>query len=76
MPPKTGVALQGGGSHGAFIWAALDRLLQQSAIGIDSVGAFRARHPFRHEHWLFQHDGAIPESTGSSATLLYLAPID
>jgi NTE family protein len=32
-----GVALQGGGSHGAFTWGVLDRLLQQSVIVIDSV---------------------------------------
>ena len=32
-----GVALQGGGSHGAFTWGALDRLLQEPAFTIDSV---------------------------------------
>jgi predicted acylesterase/phospholipase RssA len=34
MPPKMGVALQGGGSHGAFTRGALNRLLRQSAMVI------------------------------------------
>src|SRR6516162_1046283 len=34
---NVGVALQGGGSHGAFTWGALDRLLQEPAFAIDSV---------------------------------------
>jgi NTE family protein len=37
LPRKIGVALQGGGSHGAFTWGVLDRLLQEPAIDIDSV---------------------------------------
>ena len=36
-PRNVGVALQGGGSHGAFTWGALDRLLQEPAFAIDSV---------------------------------------
>ena len=34
---NVGVALQGGGSHGAFTWGALDRLLQEPAFAVDSV---------------------------------------
>lgn len=32
-PPSITLALQGGGSHGAFTWGALDRLLQEVAAG-------------------------------------------
>jgi NTE family protein len=46
-PPTLAVALQGGGSHGAFTWGVLDRLLQEvatdrlriSAISGSSAGA-------------------------------------
>src|ERR1700758_5589991 len=31
LPPTLAVALQGGGSHGAFTWGVLDRLLQEVA---------------------------------------------
>jgi len=34
---KIAVALQGGGSHGAFTWGVLDRLLQEPTFAIDSV---------------------------------------
>lgn len=30
-------ALQGGGSHGAFTWGALDRLLEEPWLQIDGV---------------------------------------
>ncbi|WP_428485891.1 patatin-like phospholipase family protein [Rhodopila sp.] len=33
QPPTVGLALQGGGSHGAFTWGVLDRLLQEVAAG-------------------------------------------
>ena len=47
LPPTLAVALQGGGSHGAFTWGVLDRLLQEvatdrlriSAISGSSAGA-------------------------------------
>jgi NTE family protein len=32
-PPTIALALQGGGSHGAFTWGVLDRLLQEVAAG-------------------------------------------
>jgi len=31
------LALQGGGSHGAFAWGVLDRLLEDDRIGIEGV---------------------------------------
>jgi NTE family protein len=48
--PTVAVALQGGGSHGAFTWGVLDRLLQEvaadrlrfAAISGTSAGAFNA----------------------------------
>ena len=36
------LALQGGGSHGAFTWGALDRLLDDERIGFDGVTATSA----------------------------------
>lgn len=49
-PPAVALALQGGGTHGAFTWGVLDRLLQEvaagrlhvSAISGTSAGAFNA----------------------------------
>jgi NTE family protein len=48
--PTVALALQGGGSHGAFAWGVLDRLLQEvaadrlrfAAISGTSAGAFNA----------------------------------
>ncbi|HEX6830138.1 MAG TPA: patatin-like phospholipase family protein, partial [Methyloceanibacter sp.] len=31
------LALQGGGSHGAFAWGALDRILEDGRIGIEGI---------------------------------------
>jgi NTE family protein len=50
QPPTIALALQGGGSHGAFTWGVLDRLLQEvaadrlrfSAISGTSAGALNA----------------------------------
>src|ERR1700744_1265497 len=50
QPPKIALALQGGGSHGAFTWGVLDRLLQEvdagrlsfTAISGTSAGALNA----------------------------------
>jgi NTE family protein len=50
QPPTIALALQGGGSHGAFTWGVLDRLLQEvaadrlrfAAISGTSAGAFNA----------------------------------
>ena len=36
------LALQGGGSHGAFTWGVLDRLLDDERIGFDGVTATSA----------------------------------
>lgn len=33
-PPAIALALQGGGSHGAFTWGVLDRLLQEVAAAV------------------------------------------
>ena len=48
------LALQGGGSHGAFTWGVLDRLLEETWLRIDgisgtSAGAMNAVVPGR---WL------------------------
>ncbi len=41
-PKKINLALQGGGSHGAFAWGILDQLLQDNRIEIDSISATSA----------------------------------
>jgi len=34
---KINLALQGGGSHGAFTWGVLDRLLEEELLQIESI---------------------------------------
>lgn len=43
-PPTVPIdlALQGGGSHGAFTWGVLDRLLEEERLAIDSVSGASA----------------------------------
>lgn len=56
------LALQGGGSHGAFTWGVLDRLLEDGRVDIDgisgaSAGAMNAI-ALAHGHTLGGRDGA------------------
>ncbi len=40
VPSRTvGLALQGGGAHGAFTWGVLDRLLESSELSFDRISA-------------------------------------
>jgi NTE family protein len=39
---KINIALQGGGSHGAFTWGVLDRLLEEDGVEIEAVSATSA----------------------------------
>ncbi len=41
-PDRLSLALQGGGSFGAFTWGVLDRLLEVPAIGFDAVSGASA----------------------------------
>ena len=41
-PDKLSLALQGGGSFGAFTWGVLDRLLEEPAIAFDSISGASA----------------------------------
>ncbi|MEM8811457.1 MAG: patatin-like phospholipase family protein [Pseudomonadota bacterium] len=41
-PVKVDVALQGGGSHGAFTWGVLDRLLEESWLDVRGVSGTSA----------------------------------
>src|SRR5204863_284832 len=41
-PVRINLALQGGGSHGAFTWGVLDRLLDDDSIGFDGVSGTSA----------------------------------
>ena len=34
---KINLALQGGGSHGAFAWGALDRILEDERIAVEGI---------------------------------------
>lgn len=34
---KINLALQGGGSHGAFTWGVLDRLLEDARLEVDGI---------------------------------------
>ena len=37
------LALQGGGSHGAFAWGVLDRLLEEETLYIEGISETSAR---------------------------------
>jgi NTE family protein len=41
-PPRLSLALQGGGSFGAFTWGVLDRLLEDSDVDFDTVSGTSA----------------------------------
>ena len=41
-PVLVDLALQGGGSHGAFAWGVLDRLLEERWLGIDGISGTSA----------------------------------
>ena len=41
-PILVDLALQGGGSHGAFTWGVLDRLLEEAWLGIDGISGTSA----------------------------------
>ncbi len=41
-PPRLGLALQGGGAHGAFTWGVLDRLLQDEHLEITAMSGASA----------------------------------
>src|SRR5271165_6523883 len=41
-PLRVDLALQGGGSHGAFTWGVLDRLLEETWLEIDGISGTSA----------------------------------
>src|SRR5690606_19341005 len=41
-PPKVNIALQGGGSHGAFTWGVLDRLLEDGRLDFEGLSGASA----------------------------------
>src|SRR5271154_2514987 len=41
-PDRLSLALQGGGSFGAFTWGVLDRLLEEPTIGFDAISGASA----------------------------------
>lgn len=40
--PRVGLALQGGGSHGAFTWGVLDRLLELDRLDVEAISGTSA----------------------------------
>ena len=44
QPLLVDLALQGGGSHGAFTWGVLDRLLDEPWIRIDAISGLQNRN--------------------------------
>ena len=42
MPKIVNLALQGGGSHGAFTWGVLDRLLEEERLSFEGISATSA----------------------------------
>jgi len=42
MPKVVNLALQGGGSHGAFTWGVLDRLLEEERLSFEGISATSA----------------------------------
>ena len=42
MPKVVNLALQGGGSHGAFTWGVLDRLLEDERLSFEGISATSA----------------------------------
>ncbi|WP_043116819.1 patatin-like phospholipase family protein, partial [Pseudacidovorax intermedius] len=40
--PKVNLALQGGGSHGAFTWGVLDALLEDGRLALDGISGASA----------------------------------
>jgi hypothetical protein len=45
--PAISLALQGGGTHGAFTWGVVDRLLEEAEAGRLNIKAIKRRHQCR-----------------------------
>jgi NTE family protein len=43
QPVLVDLALQGGGSHGAFTWGVLDRLIEEPSLRIEAISRRRTR---------------------------------
>jgi NTE family protein len=59
---RVALALQGGGSHGAYTWGVLDRLLEEPAMAIEAVSGASAGAMngvvLAHGHSIGGHEGA------------------
>ncbi len=42
QPKSVNLALQGGGSHGAFTWGVLDRLLEDQRLSVTAISGASA----------------------------------
>ena len=55
------LALQGGGSHGAFTWGVLDRLLEEAGLEIEAIsGASAPVRSSRAGDWRTAAESATP----------------
>jgi NTE family protein len=66
-PVLVDLALQGGGSHGAFTWGVLDRLLEEPWLDIEAVSGTSRRRPARRWTGSGPASPAPPASARSSA---------
>lgn len=67
--PSINLALQGGGSHGAFTWGVLDALLEDGRIELDGISGTSAgaMNAVALAHGLAQAEGQSPEQAREAA---------
>lgn len=67
--PRVNLALQGGGSHGAFTWGVLDALLEDGRIGLEGISGTSAgaMNAVAMAHGFAQAAGKRPEAMRESA---------
>jgi len=53
MSKVVNLALQGGGSHGAFTWGVLERLLEEEALHFEGITGTRYRIDCGSRHQIF-----------------------
>lgn len=67
--PRVNLALQGGGSHGAFTWGVLDTLLDDGRVGLEGISGTSAgaMNAVAMAHGFAQAQGKSPEKMRDSA---------
>lgn len=69
IPPRVNLALQGGGSHGAFTWGVLDTLLEDGRITFEGISGTSAgaMNAVAMAHGFAQAEGQTPLQMRESA---------